>query len=224
MKKNMELKAIGVLQYYSLCNTLKNIERTGWKDWNVKGKRIESIGEHVYGVLQLAIAMWSQFDYDIDINKVIMMLSSHELEETIIGDLTQFQITKEEKEMLGHKADEKVLKVLEKGDYIKSLIFEFDERKTAEAKFAYMCDKLECDLQCKLYDEDDRVDLKDQADNKSFNDSKVQELLKSGKTWSEMWMQFGRDRYPYDENFKFVSEYAEKHRLHDEIKKFEENN
>ena len=39
---------------------------------------------------------------------------------------------------------------------IEELFLEFDAHETKEAKFAYMCDKLECDLQCKLYDQEFR--------------------------------------------------------------------
>ena len=222
MEKTREEKAQNVLEYYALNNSLKDVERTGWNDWKVKRNRIESIGEHVFGVQQLAIAMWSEFGYDIDINKVIMMLASHELEETIIGDLTQFQISKAEKAKLGHDADERVLKNLKRGEYIKSLVFEFDERKTPEALFAYMCDKLECDIQCKLYDEEECVNLNNQNGNNTAEDKRVKDLLESGKTWSGMWMQFGRDNYPYDENFRLVSEYAEKINLHNARKLIKE--
>ena len=221
--KTKKEKAKSVIEYYSLCNKLKDVERTGWLNWHVNRKRVESIGEHVYGVTQLAIAMWSEFDYDIDINKVVMMLSAHELEETIIGDLTHYQIDKKEKNRIGHEADEKILKRLNKGEYIKSIVFEFDERKTPEAKFAYMCDKLECDIQCKLYDEENTVDLNSQEDNGSYFDSKVQEHLKRGESWSEMWMGLGRENYSYDENFRCVSEYAGNHSLHNARKNVEES-
>ena len=40
------------------------------------------------------------------------------------------------------------------GENIEKLFLEFDNHKTKEANFAYQCDKLECDLQCKLYDEE----------------------------------------------------------------------
>ena len=85
-----------VLNYYVLCNNLKDVIRTGWKYWNVKRDRLESGAEHVYGVQMLAIAMKSEYSYDIDIMKVILMLAVHELGETVIGDLTQFDISKEE--------------------------------------------------------------------------------------------------------------------------------
>ncbi len=46
-----------VLNYYVICNRLKDVIRTGWKDWNVKRDRIESVAEHIYSVQMLAIAM-----------------------------------------------------------------------------------------------------------------------------------------------------------------------
>lgn len=201
-------KEENVLRYYVLCNKLKNIVRTGWKDWNVKRERIESIAEHIYGTQMLAIAMKSEYQYDIDIEKVILMLAVHELEEIIIGDLTLFQITKEEKEKMGHNAIEKVLERLMDKEKIKELIIEFDERKTKEALFAYHCDKLECDIQSKIYDEENCVDLNEQQSNKSFQNDLVKELLEQEKTWSGMWLMFGQNKYGYDENFTSVSNYA----------------
>lgn len=68
-----------VINYYIICNKLKNVIRTGWKDWNVQRERVESIAEHIFGVQMLAIAMKSEFEYDIDIMKVVFMIAIHEL-------------------------------------------------------------------------------------------------------------------------------------------------
>ena len=206
-------KAESVIKYYVLCNKLKNVIRTGWKDWNVKKERLESVAEHIYGVQMLAIAMKSEYQYDIDIQKVILMLAIHELEEIYIGDLTLFQISKEEKEKLGHTAIIKVLDGLLDKDKIIDLILEFDERKTKEALFAYQCDKLECDIQSKLYDEEGCVDLNNQSGNKSYENDSVQKLLQEGKSWSEMWILFGQERYNYDENFTSVSNYVKNNHI-----------
>lgn len=62
-------RARSVVEYYVLCNKLKNIIRTGWKKWNVNRDRIESVAEHIFGVQSLAIAMYSQYKYDIDLYK-----------------------------------------------------------------------------------------------------------------------------------------------------------
>lgn len=196
-----------VINYYVLCNKLKNVIRTGWKDWNVKKERIESVAEHIYGTQMLALAMKYEYDYDIDIMKVIFMLAIHELGETIIGDLTQFQITKEEKEKIEHDAVHQILSGLLNGDIIEELFLEFDSHSTKEAIFAYQCDKLECDLQCKLYDEEGYVDLNNQDGNKII-DKMVKKLLEDNISWSSMWLKFGQERYNYDDNFKKVSNYA----------------
>jgi putative hydrolase of HD superfamily len=203
-------RVANVLSYYSLCNKLKDVIRTGWKDWNVQRERVESIAEHVFSVQMLAIAMHSEFQYNVDIKKVIYMLAIHEIGETVIGDLTLFQIPKEEKEKREHEAVNKILSDLLNGKEIEELFLEFDAHETPEALFAYQCDKLECDLQCKLYDQENCVDLNNQESNQTMKNEKVQELLNSGASWSEMWMKFGLGRYPYDENFRAVSKYAMK--------------
>ena len=201
-------KEQNVIKYYTTCNRLKDVIRTGWKDWNVKRDRIESVAEHIFGVQMLAIAMKSEYEYDIDIMKVIFMLAIHELGETLIGDITQFGMSKDEKEKLEHEAVHKILSNLIDGDTIEKLFLEYDAHESKEAIFAYQCDKLECDLQSKLYDEEGCVDLNKQESNNTFYNPKVQELLKDGYSWSTMWLKFGQQVYPYDDNFMSVSNYA----------------
>ena len=201
-------KEENVIKYYVLCNKLKNVIRTGWMDWKVQRDRIESVAEHIFGVQMLAIAMKSEFEYDIDIMKVIYMLAIHELGETVIGDLTQFQIDKTQKEKIEHEAVHKILSSLIDGEEIEKLFLEFDAHETPEAMFAYQCDKLECDIQCKLYDQEKCVDLSHQEGNNTTNDETVKKLLDSGKSWSDMWLEFGQSKYPYDKNFLAVSNYV----------------
>lgn len=208
-------KEENVINYYVICNKLKNIIRTGWKDWNVKKERLESVAEHIFGTQMLAIAMKSEYQYDVDIMKVIFMLAIHELGETIIGDLTQFQISKEEKIKIEHDAVKEILSNLLEEKQIEELFLEFDSHKTKEAIFAYQCDKLECDLQSKLYDEEGCVDLNHQENNKTMDNKLVKQLLQEGNSWSEMWLKFGQSIYPYDDNFIAVSNYA----LNNNIKK-----
>lgn len=202
-----------VINYYVLCNRLKNVVRTGWKDWHVEADRLESVAEHIYSVQMLAIAMKSEYQYDVDLEKVLFMLAIHELGEIIIGDLTQFQITKEEKIKIEHKAVHDILDDLLDGEEIEKLYLEFDERKTKEALFAHHCDKLDCDLQSKLYGEDNLVDLSKQEDNKTFYNERVQRLLAEYGDWATMWLKFGQEVYSYDENFMAVSEYAVKNKI-----------
>ena len=199
-----------VVRYYVLCNKLKDIVRTGWLNWHVERERVESVAEHIFGVQMLAIAMRSEYNYDVDLERVILMLAIHELEEIFIGDLTPFQISREEKAELGHEAIEKVLDGLVDKDKIKDLILEFDERNSNDAKFAYYCDKLECDIQCKIYDEENCVDLDKQMIDRKLHNPLARKMYEDGASWSDMWISFDEDKCGYDNNFLEVSDYIKK--------------
>lgn len=206
MEDNFRAKS--VVEYYVLCNKLKNIIRTGWKKWNVNRERLESIAEHIFGVQSLAVAMASQYEYDIDLYKVIFMLSVHELEEIVIGDLTEWDVNKNDKINQGHKAISAILGELLSGKQIEELILEFDARETKEALFAYHCDKLECCIQCKLYDEEGCVDLYNQEGNNIYNTDIIQKLLHREKSWSRMWLEYDRSKFTKDVNFGEVLDYV----------------
>lgn len=87
------------------------------------------------------------------------------------------------------------------------------ENKLKNYFFAYQCDKLECDLQSKIYDEEGCVDLTKQDGNFVMNNSIVKRLLDNGEPWSTMWLKYGQEMYPYDDNFKAVSNYAIKNKI-----------
>ena len=205
-------KEENVVKYYVLCNSLKNVIRSGWKAWNVKRDRIESIAEHIFGTQMLAIAMKSEYNYDLDIMKVIYMLAIHELGEILIGDYMPFEISIEEKRKIEHEAVHKILSGLIDGKQIEELFLEFDDHKTKEAIFAFECDKLECNIQCKLYDEENCVDLKNQKNNTALGNEEVQRLLNSDEKWSTLWIKYGEKNNNFDENFMAVSEYIIKNK------------
>ena len=73
-------KEQNVINYYVICNRLKNVIRTGWKNWNVQRERIESVAEHIFRVQMLALAMKSKYQYDVNIMKVIFMLAVQKLQ------------------------------------------------------------------------------------------------------------------------------------------------
>lgn len=208
----MNKKIKNVLNFYILCNNLKDVVRTGWKVWEVKKERVESVAEHIYGVQMLAIAMYKEFEYDIDIEKVLYMLAVHELEEIIIGDLTFYDVSREEKKRRGKKAVSTILSNLSNSDDISLLIDEFDDRKTKESLFAYYCDKLECDIQAKLYDEGGCVDIKSQSNNKLLNIDRIKKSLDNEKTWSGAWIENDRSLY-LDDVFINVLDYVKNNKI-----------
>ena len=172
-----DYKALNVINYYYDACSLKEIERSGWKLWNVaRNKRIESIPEHIYGAQHLAMAIYSEYNLNIDIFKVITMLSLHETEEIKLGDITPFDTSPAQ--ISAQEAVEETMSRLTKKNMFIELITEFNEQKTPEAKFAYLCDKLECDLQAKKYSDEGRMSFEGVAPQ-IINNKTVQKIINS---------------------------------------------
>ena len=172
---------------------------------------VESIAEHVYGTCILALSIDSEFKTNLDINKVIKMLVLHELGEVIIGDITPFDnITPEEKMKKEHEAMREVIGDLVNQEEFLSLLFEFDEKKTKEAIFAHHCDKLEADIQAKVYqDMGCQHPLDEQENNVVFKSNKVQQMVKDGaQTAFDIWYEWDKSLYYDDEDFARLLDYV----------------
>ena len=140
-------KINNIINLYLLANKLKEKVRTGWIEIGIEKDRLESVAEHIYGCLVLVIAINSEYDLKLDMQKVLKMMTLHELEEIIMGDLTlRNGITPEEKKELGKKYVHEVVKDLCEASEIEMLLDEFNDKLTDEAKFCYQIDKIECDF------------------------------------------------------------------------------
>ena len=197
----MDKKIKDIMSFYALCSKLKDTIRKGPLTWNANRKRIESVAEHIYGVQMLAISIYYQFGYKLDLNKVIYMLAIHELEEIEIGDLAFYETTKEDKLEKGKNATDLILKDLIGKEEISNLLDEYNERKTEEAIFAYHCDKLECDVQMKLYDQEGCFDLSSQPNNLIIDLPSVRKVLDSESSISNAWIEFDRSKFEDDPVF-----------------------
>ena len=197
----MNNKIKNIMSFYALCSKLKDTIRKGPLTWNANRKRIESVAEHIYGVQMLAISIYYQFGYKLDLNKVIYMLAIHELEEIEIGDLAFYETTKEDKLKKGKNATDLILKDLVGKEEISNLLDEYNERKTEEAIFAYHCDKLECDVQMMLYDQEGCFDLNNQPNNPIIDLPSVRKALDSESSISNAWIEFDRSKFEDDPVF-----------------------
>ena len=213
--KRFEEKLEEAMKFYLLATKLKYKIRTGWDDthWNIKGDR-ERIAEHVYGACILAIAINSEFDMHVDMEKVLKMITIHEIGEVKIGDITPFDnITPEEKQRIEHKAMSDVLGNLVKKEELLDLLFEFDEHKTKEAQFAYLCDKIEADMQAKVYQDTGRQhSLDDQENNVVFKNEKAKKIVEDGaQTAFDVWYEWDKDKFKDSPVFQKVLEYVKTH-------------
>ena len=189
------------MTFYALCCRLKDLIRKGPTVWNVKRDRIESVAEHIFGTQMLAISLYYQLGYTFDLYKVLYMLAIHELDEIVMGDLAFFEKSKEQ-EMIEEKgAVALVLKDFMGKEKLSNLIEEFNERKTDEARFAYHCDKLDCDIQMKLYDQEGCFDLNNQENNPTYKLQSVKDAIANEKSLSNAWIEFDRNKYLDDPIF-----------------------
>lgn len=200
-----ENRIIIALKFYCLATSLKDKIRSGWIKWNVSKDRLESIAEHIYGTCILAISIDSEFNTEIDLNKVLRMLVLHELEEVIIGDITPYDnVTEEEKIKLGRTAVSEVLDGLIKKEEYEALLNEFNAHESKESKFAFCCDKLEADLQAKKYDK--YCDIHNPVDKKMVEEGWNKNFIKNGDaTISDLFISY--DMKHFDELFSSVALY-----------------
>lgn len=213
------MKEKNILKFYLLATTLKEKIRSGLILWKVNKERLESVAEHIYGTCILAISIDSEYELDINLDKVLKMLVLHELEEVIIGDLTPFDnVTREEKLKSGKEAVSKILKDLVKKEEYELLLDEFNAHITNESIFAYMCDKLECDIWIKLYEDLGYNNIKEK-NLKPLENRKIKELMNKGSnTIADIFIEYDKDIYKDNEIFLNILDYVKKNNLKDLLK------
>lgn len=205
MDKDKE-KYINILKFYYYNQTLKSKVRSGWDEehWNIESEneRIEMISDHIISAVGLAFAFGSEFKYEIDINKVLKTLMIHEIGEAIIGDVTPFDnVSPEQKHKIEHMAMKQVLGNLNKCDELYQSLLDFDACINPIDKFSHYCDKLEADLQSKVYQEKGfHHSLDNQSNNIVMKSRIVQTMITSGlaTTPFDIWFLYDKGIYEFD--------------------------
>ena len=197
------MKNDNIIKFYMLANMLKNKLRTGWIEIGIEKERTESDAEHIYGTLILALAIDSEYKLDLDMYKVLKMLTLHELEEILMPDFTiRSNITSEEKIELGKKCVHEVVLGLVKQEEIEDLLNEFNKRETKEAKFCYLIDKIECDFQAKMYDLEGVMDFDKTSEDLKYYGDRAKEIEENSKVASDFWIEYDKPKYNNDSIFK----------------------
>lgn len=84
---------------------------------------------------------------------------------------------------------QEALSGLTKKNEFLNILFDFDSKNANNSKISYYCDKLEADLQFKTYADNGlhRI-LNNQKNNRVFNSSKIQDIVKNGaRTTFDIW-------------------------------------
>ena len=134
---------------------LKKLKRKGWVR-KAKIRNAETVAAHSYGVALLSMILSDLKGYDTE--KTLKMALLHDLSESLVGDLTPEEISKQEKDSRENEAMEKILSKLPKKlrtEYFK-LWKELQGEKSKEAKLVKKVDKLDMKLQALFYSKEFR--------------------------------------------------------------------
>lgn len=153
-KELLKIRGSKLQDSYNSFSKMKEIIRTGWIARNVKESHKENDAVHIMQMFALAMAYFKlDKNIDLDKQKVYETILLHEIGETLAGDIREGASGHDTKHDIEKQAVEKTFSILNKGSYFIELWNEFEERKTAEAKFIYQLDKIDPVLRAKVLDE-----------------------------------------------------------------------
>lgn len=139
-----------LFDFFYLISELKKVPRKGWKE-KVGIDRPESVADHSYGTAIMAM-VFSDIN-NLDTEKILKMALLHDLAESIMGDFTPNEISKENKKIIENESMELILSKLPPniaGQYGK-IWKEFEEDKTKESMLLHDIDHLEMAVQAVKY-------------------------------------------------------------------------
>lgn len=193
---------------------INEVPRSGWGACGVPKKMVETVGAHTLMTQTYARSIYSEYkaDYeDVNIDRVELMLLVHDVIEAETGDYMPGQISKEQKNAIEMKAMRKICKLLKIGNEIVELFAEFNEQKTADAKFAKQCDRVQCTLMAirlgKLgYLTIER--MKKMRAKTAWQRNRIKQVEESGLPLHIWWAQTDLKYNNYDKNFRSLVEEA----------------
>lgn len=113
------------------------------------GNRFENDAEHSWTICLMAILFKEYSNKDIDLQKVILMLLIHDIVEIDAGDVLLYSTQRDGILDAEEKAAQRIFGMLDddQKSYFYNLWREFEEKKTPEAQFASVFDRIEPILQ-----------------------------------------------------------------------------
>lgn len=141
-----------ILDFLNIAANLKTIARQGWID-KLAIKNPESVADHTYSMAIIGMVLSDSQKYDTQ--KILKMILLHDLAESIIGDFTPEQKSKDEKIILENKTMSDIMSHLPENlqkQYL-DIWDEYQKNNSKDANFVHQIDKLEMALQAKIYSE-----------------------------------------------------------------------
>ena len=146
---------------------LKNVLRAGWVRAGIDSP--ESVAAHSWGMSMLALKLTPK---ELDLTRVLSLCIVHDIPEVRVGDLTPHDDT-------STKAEDELKAITEMAPEWVALFVEYEEGKTAEAKFVKQLDKLDMALQAERYQSEYGLSLEEfiESARLRIDDENLQNLL-----------------------------------------------
>ena len=146
---------------------LKNVLRAGWVRAGIDSP--ESVAAHSWGMSMLALKLTPK---ELDLTRVLSLCIVHDIPEVRVGDLTPHDDT-------STKAEDELKAMTEMAPEWVALFIEYEEGKTAEAKFVKQLDKLDMALQAERYQSEYGLSLEEfiESARLRIDDENLQNLL-----------------------------------------------
>ena len=169
-----------ILDFFHTSANLKKIPRQGWID-KLSIDNPESVADHTFSMAMMGMIFSDLENYNTE--KILKIILLHDLTESITGDITPEQISKEEKTVLENNVIKKILMDLPPALQTQYSILweEYQYNNSKEAKIVHQLDRLEMALQAKIYSKEGHSKEKlhsffNSAKNE-INDPKLLELF-----------------------------------------------
>ena len=142
-----------ILDFFYTSANLKKIPRQGWID-KLSIVNPESVEDHTFSMAMMGMIFSDLENYNTE--KILKIILLHDLAESITGDMTPEQISKEEKTVLENNVIKKILNDLPPALQTQYSILweEYQSNDSKEAKIVHQLDKLEMALQAKIYSDE----------------------------------------------------------------------
>ena len=143
-----------ILKFFQTSVNLKKIPRQGWID-KLSIDKPESVADHVFSMSIIGMIFSDLENYNTE--KILKIILLHDLAESITGDMTPEQISKEEKTVLENNVMKKILMDLPIALQTQYSILweEYQSNNSKEAKIVHQLDRLEMALQAKIYSKEE---------------------------------------------------------------------
>lgn len=143
-----------ILDFFHTAANLKKIPRQGWID-KLSIDNPESVADHTFSMALMGMIFSDLENYNTE--KILKIILLHDLAESITGDITPEQISKEEKTVLENNVMKKILMDLPIALQTQYGILweEYQSNNSKEAKIVHQLDRLEMALQAKIYSKEE---------------------------------------------------------------------